>query len=380
MTKRTVSKAFSPKHSDYRKLVSQIQSQVESARYAAFRAATKAQVGLYWTIGEGIASIQEKHNWGDAVVESLSQDLSKWYPDSFSFSPRNLWLMRQMYTEYRYFAAKLKQPASELQKLKQLASEIPWWHNVLIMQKIETLEERKYYLRAAREMGWSRNVLLNQIKGDAYGRQARAKQHNFPSALPKHLAEQADQAMKDVYMLDFLGIAHPVLERELESRMIACIRDVLLEFGHGFSFIGSQYVVSTPTKDYRVDLLFYQRKLQCLVAVDLKAGSFEPEFAGKMNFYLNLLDDTMKEPHENPSIGIILCAERDRFEVEYALRGIEKPVGVAEYHLTKVLPRTLKGALPSPAQIKKKLEKELKKKCQPQKTHRGRHAGEGNQR
>ncbi len=362
MKKKTVTRAFSPRHSDYKKLLMEIKDQVESARYHAFRAASNAQVGLYWSIGQSIVALQEKHDWGDAVVETLSHDLSKWYPDSFSFSPRNLWLMRQMYTDYRKLTVKLKQPVSELEKLKQLASEIPWWHNVVIMQKVRTIEERRYYLEAARQMGWSRNVLLNQIKGDAYLRQSRPKQHNFPKALPIHLAEQADKAIKDVYMLDFLGILHPVLERELESRMIACMRDVLLEFGNGFSFIGSQYVLSTKTKDYRIDLLFYQRKLQCLVAVDLKAGAFEPEFAGKMNFYLNLLDDTVKEPYENPSVGIILCAEKDKFDVEYALRGIAKPVGVAEYHLTRVLPKMLKGALPSPTQIKRKLAREFRKK------------------
>ncbi|MBF0433608.1 MAG: DUF1016 family protein, partial [Fibrobacteria bacterium] len=234
--------------------------------------------------------------------------------------------------------------------------------NILIMQKTKKLAERKYYLNAVREMAWSRNILLNQIKSNAYHRQNRKKQNNFPKALPRHLAEQADKAMKDVYILDFLGVAQPVLERELEGRMITCIRDVLLEFGNGFSFVGSQYQLATPTKDYRVDLLFYQRKLQCLVAVDLKTGQFEPEFAGKMNFYLNLLDDTVREPHENASIGIILCAERDTFDVEYALRGITNPVGVAEYQLTKVLPRKFKGSLPSPTQIKRKLSRKFKRR------------------
>jgi predicted nuclease of restriction endonuclease-like (RecB) superfamily len=224
------------------------------------------------------------------------------------------------------------------------------------------MAQKRYYLQAVREMGWSRNVLLNQIKGKAYERHlATTKQHNFEKALPVHLAEQADKAMKDVYMLDFLGIVHPVLEQEIEKRMIACIRDVLLEFGNGFAFIGSQYRLSTKTKEYRVDLLFYQRKLRCLVAVDLKAGAFEPEFAGKMNFYLNLLDDTVKEPGENPPIGIILCAEKDRFDVEYALRGIDKPVGIAEYQLTSILPESLKGSLPGPAEIKKQLMKEFKR-------------------
>lgn len=352
MKKNTLVMSFSPEHSDYRKFLLSIRELVDKGRYYVFKAASGTQVLLYWTIGEGIVLLQDKHGWGNAVVENLADDLKKDFPESVSFSARNLWLMRQIYTEYRDLTS----------KLKQAASEIPWWQNVIIMQKVKTLEERRYYLQAVREMGWSRNVLLNQIKGNAFQRQsAQHKQHNFEKALPVHLAEQADKAMTDVYMLDFLGITHPVLEREIEIRMIACMRDVLLEFGNGFAFIGSQYKLATKTKEYRVDLLFYQRKLKCLIAVDLKAGAFEPEFAGKMNFYLNLLDDTVKEADENPSIGIILCAERDRFDVEYALRGISNPVGVAEYQLTKVLPEALKGSLPDPAQLKKKLMKEFKK-------------------
>lgn len=172
---------------------------VDKARYQVFKLAAHSQVQLYWAIGERIVHLQEKHGWGDAVVETLSADLKKRFPDSISFSVRNLWLMRQLFTEYRELTKKLKQPASELAKLKQLVSEIPWGQNILIIQKITTLDQRRYYLQATCEMGWSRNVLLNQIKGDAYQRQiTAAKQHNFEKALPVHLAEQADKAMKDV--------------------------------------------------------------------------------------------------------------------------------------------------------------------------------------
>ncbi len=166
--------------------------------------------------------------------------------------------------------------------------------------------------------------------------------------------------MKDVYMLDFLDIGKPVLERELERRMVTCIRNVLLELGFGFAFIGNQYKVSTGKKDYYIDLLFFHRVLACLVAVELKVGTFEPEHAGKMNFYLNLLDDFVKQPNENPSIGLILCADRDKVEVEYALRGVDKPVGVAEYRLTKNLPPEIADKLPDPSKIEQKLTQELR--------------------
>jgi predicted nuclease of restriction endonuclease-like (RecB) superfamily len=198
-------------------------------------------------------------------------------------------------------------------------------------------------------------VLVNQIKADAYRFHTTAKQHNFIRALPTHLAEQADQAMKDVYMLDFLGIDKPLHERQLELQIIKNIREVLLAFGHGFAFIGNQYKVSTATRDYYIDLLFFQRALNCLVAVELKTGQFEAEYVGKMNQYLNLLDDIVKQKHENPSIGIILCAERDRIDVEYALRGVRKPVGVAEYKLTKTIPASLRNALPDPELLEKQV-------------------------
>jgi predicted nuclease of restriction endonuclease-like (RecB) superfamily len=209
--------------------------------------------------------------------------------------------------------------------LVQLAREIPWFSNVMIFEKVKETKGQEYYLKYTSECGWSRNVLLNQIKAKAYERHVLApKQHNFAETLPEHLAEQADEAMKDVYMLDFLGIGKPVIEREMELRMVNRIRDVILEMGYGFAFLGNQYRLSLEGKDYFIDLLFYHRRLKSLVAVELKSGVFLPEYAGKMNFYLNLLDDLVREPEENPSIGIILSADRNRVEVEYALRGLDK--------------------------------------------------------
>ena len=198
------------------------------------------------------------------------------------------------------------------------------------------------------------------ITSDAYQRHQLAnKQHNFDKVLPAHLAERTDEAMKDVYMLDMLGIAKPVLERELEQKMVAKIQDVMLELGYGFAFIGNQYRIIANEKEYFVDLLFSNRRLNSLVAVELKIGRFKPEYAGKMNFYLNLLDDFVREPGENPSIGIILCTERDYFEVEYALRGLEKPVGVADYLLTQELPEALRSKLPDAKLLEQELRKEL---------------------
>lgn len=338
------------KTNDYLEFLGAIKNRIRDARISASRVVNKELISLYWDVGKGIVEKQENLGWGKSVVESLSHDLIVEFPGSSGFSPQNLWLMRQLFLEYR-----------DRPILQQLVGEIPWGQNLLIMQKVKTDEERAYYLKATIEMGWSRNILLNQIKAHAYVRHAlKAKQHNFERALPVHLADQADKAMKDVYMLDFLGITKPVVEREMERRMIAAIKDVLLELGYGFSFLGNQYRIKVKDNEYFIDLLFYHRRLRCLVAVELKAGKFQPEYAGKMNFYLNLLDDYVREDVENPSIGIILCADRDNFEVEYALRGIEKPMGVAEYRLTNKLPKTLTDKLPDAKKLRQRIIKELK--------------------
>ncbi len=229
---------------------------------------------------------------------------------------------------------------------------------MLIISKVSKVEERRYYLDTTIKLGWSRAVLLNQIKADAYAHHIRnVKVHNFKKALPAHLSEQASEALKSEYNLDFLGITEPISERELENRLIENVRDLLMELGFGFCFIGNQYRIKLREKEYFLDLLFYHRVLKCLVAVDLKVVDFEPEFAGKMNFYLEVLDDKIKEEDDNPSIGIILCPEKDDIEVEYALRASNKPIGVSEYKLTQELPEKLKGKIPTKEEIIQSLKK-----------------------
>ncbi len=333
----------------YADMLQSIKAAVRDSRFRVQRAVNRDLIDLYWTIGHEIVQRQETEGWGKSVVERLSSDLCREFPGTSGFSARNLWDMRRLYEEY----------AGE-PELRQLVAEIPWGQNLLILNMVKNLVARAYYLRMTAEQGWSRNVLLNQIKGQAYERHALAeKQHNFAATLPEHLAGQADEAMKDVYLLDFLGIAKPVVEREMERRMVNRIKDVILELGYGFAFLGNQYKVSLEGKDYFIDLLFYHRRLKSLVAVELKSGAFLPEYAGKMNFYLNLLDDFVREPDENPSIGIILCADRNRVDVEYALRGIDKPMGVAGYSLTHDLPKELAGKLPDAKQIEAEILREL---------------------
>lgn len=335
---------------DYRLFFEDIKRGIQIARISAAKAVNKELTKLYLDIGKKIIEKQEAFGWGKSVVEMLSVDLQKEFGNTEGFSARNLWDMRRFYTQYR---------ADEI--LRQLVAEIPWGHNLLIMNKITDRNEREYYIKATIENGWSRNVLGLQIKNNTYQRQKLStKQHNFNKALPEHLAEQADQTMKNVYMLDFLGITNPVLEKVVEEKMVEKVKELILELGYGFAFIGNQYKVSSPTKDYFIDLLFYHRKLKCLVAFELKTGEFKAEYAGKMNLYLNMLDDFVKEKEENPSIGIILCTEKDHFEVEYAIRGFHKPIGIAEYMLIKELPNKFKGTLPTKEDLRMTSLKNIK--------------------
>jgi len=310
-------------------------------------AVNRALIQVYWQIGRTIAESQEKHHFGKSVVEELAKDLKRTFPDQTGFSPRNLWDMRRFYITYK----------SVDQKLRQAVAEIPWGHHLVILQKAKDENERTYYIKASREMRWSRNVLLNQIKADAYQRHRVApKQNNFESALPQHISEQANEAIKSQYSLEFLGINELVLEKDLEARLLSQLQGFLLELGVGFTFVGSQYPLVLGEKTYRVDLLFFHRHLDCLIALELKIGGFKPEYSGKMNFYLELLDEQVKLPKENPSIGIILCAEKDDLAVEYALRTSSKPVGVAKYTISNELPEELKGKIPSPESLKKRLK------------------------
>ena len=364
---------------DYTIFVEEIKKQVVSSNIKAVKSVNRELINMYWNIGELILERQKQFGWGKSIVKQLSKDLQSDFLGKKGFSSQNLWFMRQMVNEYTM--TNLLQPVRDLQLfqeyiknqniigenlsnkfaigfLKQLICEIPWSHNIQIMTKIKDTKERVFYLQATAGYGWSRNVLLNQIKANAYQRSlTENKQNNFELTLPAHIAEQTSEAIKSSYYLDFLGVTSPVSEKELENKMIEHIRDLLIELGYGFAYLGNQYKITLGDNYYLIDLLFYHRHLQCLVAIELKAGKFKPEYAGKLNFYLEVLDDTVKLENENPSIGILLCAEKDNIEVEYALRTSNKPIGVAKYELTKELPKELKGKLPEIKEIKKRIKK-----------------------
>jgi predicted nuclease of restriction endonuclease-like (RecB) superfamily len=241
--------------------------------------------------------------------------------------------------------------------VQQLAGQIPWWHNVVIFSQVKDPKAREYYLRASVENGWSRNVLVHQIETDAYTRHALvAKTTSFATTLPVPLGEQAEEMLKDPYVFDFVTLDETAKELEVERALLARLRDFLLELGKGFAFLGSQYRIEVGGEEFFINLLFFHRFLRCLVAIELKTSDFKPEYAGKMNFYLNALDDFVRLPHENPTIGIILCKSKNKVVAEYALKGMAKPIGVSDYTLTRQLPKELQKQLPSVAELEQQLK------------------------
>lgn len=347
---------------EYLAFLADIKARIQQARVTAGRAVNRELVKLYWDIGRGIEEKQRSAGWGDAVVERLSSDLRAAFPDVRGFSVQNLWRMKQLYRDYtseeflsqavRELPLDARTPEILSQAVRELLASVPWGHHANVLARVGDPAARIYYLRATAHFGWSRDVLLNQIKAHAYERAVLEKKtHNFDLVLPEHMAEQADQMIKSRYNLEFLGIHREVRERELEERLVAQLQRFILELGYGFCFIGRQYRLALGKKEYFVDLLFYHRFLKALVAFDLKVGCFEPEHAGKMDFYLNLLNEVERGPEDHPSIGIILCAEKYDIEVEFALKTKMNPIGVAEYQLQSSLPSEYKGRLPTRKQL-----------------------------
>ncbi len=334
----------------YQSLLLEVKNSIREAQITTGKYVNRSMIALYWHIGQMITERQEKEGWGKSVVERLSNDLKREFPNQQGFSVQNLWFMRQFYLMYRNSLI-----------LQQAVREIPWSHNIIIMNKIKDTQEQQFYLESTAKFGWSRDILRNQINANAYKTlKIEPKTHNFQQTLSQNLAEQAQEALKSEYNLEFLGLSALVRERELENQLLQHIKEFLMEMGYGFAFLGNQYKIKLGSNEYFIDLLFYHRSLQCLVALELKITKFIPEYAGKMNFYLEVLDDTVKMPHENPSIGIILCIEKDDLEVEYSLRSQNKPIGVAEYKLYKELPKELSKQLPSVKELKKILKSKNK--------------------
>ena len=335
---------LTPLPADYNQLLADVQERIRSAQYAALKAVNTELVGLYWDLGRMIVERQVGETWGKSVVEKLSADLQREFPAVGGFSASNLWRMKAFFELYR-----------EDEKLAPLVREIAWAHNLAIMSKCKDPLEREFYLHMTRKFGWSKNVLIHQINNQSYEKSLLG-QTNFDQTLTPALRAQAKLAVKDEYTFDFLELGAEHSERELERALIAKVEDFLRAMGGLFAFMGSQYRLEVDGREFFVDLLLFHRRLRCLVAIELKVGDFQPEFVGKMQFYLATLDRQVRQQDENPSIGIILCKEKSRTIVEYALHDANKPIGVATYEITRTLPKALKGQLPRPEEIAALLE------------------------
>ncbi|HDT11920.1 MAG TPA: DUF1016 domain-containing protein [bacterium] len=330
---------------DLKQFISEVKERIRSAQYAAMRVVNNEMISLYWDVGKMIVDKQETLGWGKSVVEQLSLELQKDFPSVKGFSTQNLWNMRQFFLYYR-----------ENENLQPLVGEVSWTKNILILQRCSDNFQKEFYLRMTAKFGWTKNVLVHQIESKAYEKYL-LNQTNFDQTVPEKYKNQAILAVKDEYSFDFIASSQEHSEKELEYELMKNIRSFLLEMGADFSFIGNQYRISTETKDYYIDLLLFHRKLKSLIAVELKIGEFIPEYAGKMQFYLALLDDKVKNHDENPSIGIIICKNKDRTDVEYALRLTDAPIGVATYKITKTLPDSMKSILPGPEIIAERILK-----------------------
>lgn len=327
-------------NSNYSSLLSDIKSRIRSAQYEALRTVNKELLRLYWDIGRMIVSRQISGTQGKSIVNRLAVDLRRDFPGMAGFSPQNLWYMRQFYLEYRSDS-----------KLQPLVGEISWSKHLVIMGKCKNSSEREFYIRMTRQMSWSKNILIHQIEAGAY-RATMLNQTNFRSALSRPMRDQAKLAVKDDYLFDFLEMGESHSEAELEKGLTSKVNRFLAAMGGLFAFVGSQYRLEIDGQEFFIDILLYHRRLKCLVAVELKVGDFKPEYAGKMQFYLAALDNLTRMPDEAPSIGIILCKDKSRTIVEYALRESRKPMGVASYKIVRAIPAGLRNELPTPNQIR----------------------------
>lgn len=322
----------------YKQIFENIKQEVLKSQYKAMQIVNKELIFMYWHIGKIIG---DNSKWGNKFIDSLSIDLKLEVPKVTGFSVRNLKYMKKIAEEYPDF-----------EFVQQVVAQIPWGHNIILMDKVKNIEERKWYIKQSIINGWSRSLLTMQIESKLYERQVVAeKVTNFPATLPDIQSDLAIQTMKDPYLFDFISLKGKVKEIEIEKAMIDKIKDVLIELGKGFAFVGEQYKITVSEKDYYIDLLFYHLKLKCYVVVELKAREFEPTDAGQLNFYLSAIDDLVKDKTDNATIGLLLCKNKDNFTAEYALRNISSPIGVSEYKLLEDIPEYLKSQLPKIEEI-----------------------------
>lgn len=362
----------------YADLLGDIKSRIRQAQNRAVLAVNAELVRLYWDIGRLILARQQQEGWGAGVIPRLARDLHNELPELKGFSERNIKLMVQFYRCYPdafligqppvaqldvevHGSRKRSPPATRLPpeaKGQPAVAQIRWAHNVVLIQMVKDLPTRLWYIEQVIAQGWTRDTLVAMIKGRVHTRQGAAVT-NFVARLPDPQSEMAGQLLKDPYLFDFLTLEEPFHERELETGLVRHLEKFLIELGQGFAFVGRQYLLTVGEDDFYIDLLLYHLKLRAFIVVELKRGKFKPEYAGKMNFYCSVVDDKLRHKTDEPTIGLILCQTKDRFIAEYALRDIHKPIGVADYELTRALPKELASSLPTIEQIEAELQSEL---------------------
>lgn len=356
-------------NADYRQWISSIKTRVQSSQIKAAVAVNRELLELYWFLGEQILEKQHSAKWGDGFLKQLSKDLLAEFPELKGFSHRNLKSIRQWYVFWNGDLAIGKQAVSQLEPKGQQAvsqnptdpapivSQIPWGHNILLVQKLKDPAEALFYVQKTIENNWSRSVLTHHLESKLYLREGKAIT-NFQTTLPEPESDLAQQLLRDPYNFDFLTLTERHNERELENGLVDHLTKFLLELGAGFAFVGRQYKIEVDGDEYSIDLLFYHLKLHCYVVIELKVDKFKPEYAGKLNFYVSAVDAQVRADPDSPTIGILICKSKSDIKVEYSLRDLNKPIGVSEYQITENLPEELRSSLPTIEQIEAGLGKE----------------------
>jgi predicted nuclease of restriction endonuclease-like (RecB) superfamily len=354
----------------YSELLDNLKTRIRRSQLKASLAVNAEMILLYWDIGQMIHKRQQQEGWGTGVIPRLSKDIRNELPELKGFSERNIGRMIAFYRDYAINPEILPQPVAKLAPaletpakpcpriVQDLLAQIPWGHNILLMEKFKDLPTRLWYAQQAIVNGWSRDTLTSMIKNHTHERQGAAVT-NFANRLPAPQSEMATQLLKDPYIFDFLTLEEPFHERELETGLLRHVEKFLLELGQGFAFVGRQYPLTVSDNEFYLDLLFYHLKLRCFVVIELKKGKFKPEYAGKVNFYCSAVDDLLRHEADQPTIGLILCQTTDRILAEYTLRDIHKPIGIADYELTRALPKELASSLPSIQEIEAELQSVL---------------------
>lgn len=374
--------------SGFAALVTEVKGRIQAAQTRAMLAVNAELVRLYWDIGRIIDERQQHEGWGAAVIPRLASELRNELPELKGFSERNIKLMLAFYRAYPnpgefvqwavallpgatkspQLVAKIR-PSEKVQPpVAQLSATmfwtVPWAHHVIIVQKVKDLPTRRWYMEQTLANGWSRNILALQIDAQAHARHGKAVS-NFAAMLPAPQSDLVQQTLKDPYMFDFLTLAEPFHERELETALVRHLEKFLLELGQGFAFVGRQYRLDVGNEDFYIDLLFYHLRLRAFIVIDLKKGKFKPEYAGKLNFYCNVVNDRLKHATDAPTIGLILCQTKDHLLAEYSFAGIDKPIGISTYELTRALPKKLQSVLPTVEEIEAELSGESRGMSRP---------------